>query len=197
MSGYPIPMMYFPEIVASSTWNPLDKGGSVVLSNGDLTATKSGAAYESVRGTIGKSAGALYFEMVVGSDSLNLILGVADSSFQLTTRYLGENNAGAKKSAGRSTTPTRFYRNLTNAASNSTVPAYGPGAVVGVGINFSTFTMTLYDGLTGTLIDTYVDASPWGTLYPAATIQEDAIVTLDTTGPYAFLPAGFVAWDSP
>lgn len=185
------------EPVAPSTWNPSDKGANVILSNGDLTATKAAAGYQSVRGVSGKSSGVRYFELVVGADSNSLILGVASSTFGLTGRYLGENNAGAKKSAGRADTPSFFYRNLTNAASNAAIAGFSAGAIVGIGVNFNTFTITIYNGATGALLASYTDASPWGTLYPAATMQNGGIVTLSAAGPFAFLPSGFVAWDSP
>lgn len=185
--------------VVSSLWNSADKGASVVLSNGDLTATKAGSGYQSVRGVNGKSSGARYFELLVvnSGSSGTFLMGVADATFTLTGRYLGEANAGAKKSAGR-TTATTFYRNLTNAAGNGpTSGAAGTGSVVGIGMDFSTFTMTIYNGLTGALLATYVDASPWGTMFPAVTLQNGGIVTLSAAGPFAFLPSGFVAWDSP
>jgi hypothetical protein len=185
--------------VPTSTWNPADKGASVVLSGGNLIAAKAAAGYQSVRGTISKSSGNRYFEITAVNTSggaIPLIVGVADAGFALTVRYLGEANAGAKKSAGRYGAGT-FFRNMTNAATNAAVAAYANGAVIGVGVNFSTFVISLYNGLTGALITSYTDATPWPALFPAATMQNGASCSLNTAGPFAFLPAGRVTWDSP
>lgn len=186
----------FSVVLPSSLWNSADKGASVTLSNGDLTATKAGSGYQSVRGVRGNTSGVRYFEIVVNSNpsSGDILLGVADSSFTLTGRYLGENNAGAKKSAGR-TLQTTWYRNLTNAASSAAIT--GGASAVGVGMDFSTFTITMYNALTGALLATYVDATPWGTMYPAVTLQNGGVVTLSAAGAFSFLPSGFVPWDSP
>lgn len=186
-------------VVPASTWNPSDKGASVVLSGGDYTATKAGSGYQSVRGVRGNSSGVRYYELsiVSGPSSGAYLVGVANSSFTLTGRYLGENNAGSKKSAGRGVGQGNWYRNLTNAASNAVIANVGTGALVGIGMNFSTFTITIYNALTGALLATYVDASPWGTMFPAATLQNGGVVTLIASGPFAFLPAGFIAWDAP
>ena len=143
----------------NSTWNPSDKGANVTLSGGNLTAVKNGSGYESVRGTESKISQRRYFEVTAvaaSGSSINLMVGVADSAFTLTGRYLGENNAGAKKSAGRYSNAT-FYRNLNNAASNAPTTAISAGTIVGIDIDFSASVMRLYDGATGSLLATFSD----------------------------------------
>jgi hypothetical protein len=179
----------------SSTWNPADKGANVVLSNGNITAAKAGSGYESVRGVNGKSSGKRYFEVTV-IDQTILLVGVADAGCTLTTRYIGENNAATKKSASWWSTGFRFA-NMTNAYSQLAVTGFGAGTIVGVGVDFATFTITFYLAATPTLVTTYVDSTPWPTLYPAMSMQTDGSGTLNALGPFTNLPSGFVAWDSP
>lgn len=74
-----------PPSVTYATWEASTKGASISLSNGDLTATLSGAGV--VRATIGKSSGKWYWEYHVDSVSGLMLLGFGDDS-------LGGNNYG-------------------------------------------------------------------------------------------------------
>ena len=69
------------------TWNPSDKSASIVLTNGNLTATQSGVSGPyGVRGTTSKTSGKYYFEVtVVTIASLFPSIGVADATHVLTT----------------------------------------------------------------------------------------------------------------
>lgn len=182
-----------------SVWNSADMGPNVTLSNGDKTASKSGAGYQSVRGSVGKSSGKRYFEItaVFANVTNNLLVGIADASFTLSGRYLGESNAGAKKSAGY-WWQGQFYRNLTNTASSASVTGYGNGAVIGVLVDFATFTISFINTSTGATIGSYTDATPWGTLFPAVTMEGNGTATLNASGPFviAALPSGSVRWDN-
>jgi hypothetical protein len=186
---------------SSSTWNPSDKGANVVLSNGDLSATYSGSGnYQSVRGTRGNTAGKRYFEYTatfVNGASARMMGGVADSGLVLANIHLGQNSVSAKKSAGYYSPNGRFYRNLTNAATDAAGTSYITGDVIGVEVDFSTFTLSFYASATGTLRHSYTDATPWGTLYPAVCLISSAICTLNATGPFVYTPSGVVAWDDP
>lgn len=185
----------------SSTWNPSDKEASVVLSNGNLTATKAGTGFQTVRGAAGKSSGVRYFEVTVdvaSSTTISVLIGAADSSFTYGLGlFIGQhNNASAKKSIGY-WSPGYIYDNLTNAgAETGGFPSYTVGAVVGVLLDFANFTVKYYDGLTGTLLHTDVDATPWGTFYPAITMRGGGKGTLNCLGPFTYLPSGAVEWDS-
>jgi hypothetical protein len=181
-------------------WNPLDKGPNVVLSNSNLTATKAAAGFQTVRGCISKSSGKRYFEInvvVASSSPTGILAGVADAGMALTVRYLGEANAGAKKSTGRWNAGF-WYRNLTNTGGFIASTTFGAGDVVGMEVDFAAFTIKLYNGLTGAQVGvTFTDATPWPALYPAMTMQGGGSGTLNSSGPFAFLPAGAVPWDDP
>lgn len=58
-----------PPSTTYATWNPSDKGGGVVLSNGNLTASVSTTPTDGgcVRSTIGKSSGKWYWEITANS----------------------------------------------------------------------------------------------------------------------------------
>ena len=75
---------------AGSMLNPSDKGGTITLSGGNLTATAS-AGNDNVRGTTSKSTGKKYFEVTIGSGAggNTLAVGIANSSAPLTVTGLG------------------------------------------------------------------------------------------------------------
>lgn len=70
-------------------WNSADKGANVVLDYADLSASMSGVI-EGVRATIGVSSGKYYWEFILQSSSAACIVGLANSSYSLTS-YLGVN----------------------------------------------------------------------------------------------------------
>lgn len=68
------------------TWNPLDMGTNITLSNGNRTATKSsGAAYRSLRSTLPMPDGG-YVEIIVGTGNASpfMMVGLANSSASLS-----------------------------------------------------------------------------------------------------------------
>lgn len=74
-----------------ATWNPADKGASIVLSGGDLAVTNStGGTWNSVRGTIGKSSGKWQFEVEItgGGPFVNVVIGVGLASANVDS-YVG------------------------------------------------------------------------------------------------------------
>jgi hypothetical protein len=197
----PLKLRDYPYGSVSSTWNPSDKGATVALSNGDLTAANAGGgSYQSIRGVRGNSAGKRYFEYTttfVNGAAARFIAGIADSGFALSTRHLGENNAGAKKSAGYYSATGVLFRNLTNAASSGAGTTYVTSDVIGVEVDFATFTIKFYFASTGVLRHTYVDATPWPTLYPAVSLIAGGSCTLNCLGPFVYTPPGVIAWDAP
>lgn len=75
-----------PEVRTYATWNPSDKSAGVILSSGDLTVSKSsGASCDWVRATIGKSSWKWYWEIVIGNIDNDAYIGIANSSFVLTS----------------------------------------------------------------------------------------------------------------
>ncbi len=53
-------------MTANTTWNPSDKTANITLSNGNLTAAGTNSSDGGVRGTTSKSAGLVYFEILLG-----------------------------------------------------------------------------------------------------------------------------------
>jgi hypothetical protein len=76
--------------VATATWNPSDKGASVTLTSGNLTAqcALTAASPDSVRATLSKTTGKWYWEITISSASGgtagNNVIGVANASFDVT-----------------------------------------------------------------------------------------------------------------
>src|SRR5690606_11857756 len=55
-------------VATYATWNPLDKSSLITLSNGNLTATRSGSnGNRLVRATIANSSGKEYFEVTINT----------------------------------------------------------------------------------------------------------------------------------
>lgn len=75
-----------------STWNPSDRGSSVVLSNGNKTA--QAFQINCVRGQLPHNQGVRQFEVLIGANTLRAaMLGVATSSAALTN-YPGSGAGG-------------------------------------------------------------------------------------------------------
>lgn len=77
--------------MAIVTWNPNDKGSSIILSNNNLIASGFTTTNNFVRATEGKTNGKWYFEYIVTTDNTNsrLWVGFANQSF---TNYSLPNN---------------------------------------------------------------------------------------------------------
>lgn len=70
-----------PFAITPTTWNPSDKAALITLSNGNRTATSTGAGNNNVRSIFSASSGKWYFEIAV--DNTNY-LGIAPSTQSLT-----------------------------------------------------------------------------------------------------------------
>lgn len=77
-------------LLTYATWNPSDKGASIILSSGNLSVTSSAAG--SVRSTVSKISGKWYWEsnIIVAGDA---IIGGGTSSATLTS-YVGSDIFG-------------------------------------------------------------------------------------------------------
>jgi len=74
------------------TWNPLDKGPNVTLSNGDLTmASSTGAVNGNVRANQGVSSGKWYWEIKFISGAYSMI-GIGDGLASLTSMSYTSNS---------------------------------------------------------------------------------------------------------
>lgn len=76
------------------TWNPLDKGTSVSLSNADKEASGAGNVFSSVRATAGRDEGYVEFELVAADGYASVVVGIGDASFSLAN-YPGATNKSA------------------------------------------------------------------------------------------------------
>ncbi len=76
------------------TWNPMDKGSGVTLSNGNLTATISGLS-SGVRASLGKSSGKWYWEYTIDT-MRNDEVGIANKSTKASWIYNGAYGDTAK-----------------------------------------------------------------------------------------------------
>jgi hypothetical protein len=150
------PLFAAPDI---ATWNPSDKNANITLTNGNRTATGTGAAgYQSARGTISKSAGKWYFETVFTTGPYDSGVGVATASQSLTT-WIGSGVASVAYYADGS-----VYSN----GKLATVATFTTGDVIGVLLDLDAATVTFRKNN----VDQYTKTSlPAGTWFPAMTVQ--------------------------
>ena len=192
----------------TSVWSAADAAaGSMTLSNGGLTVVASNsAAWQTVRGTISKTAGKLYVEFAGAaplSSNVNLF-GVASSGIDVTKNIGGSNYSGG---------PLPGYAlNEVSAGftSNYAPPHIQPhvGDVWALAVDFTAGNIWIAQNnvwlnssspATGTLpIISFVPATV-GALFPgmSLTVPADGVWTLQATAAsqkYA-PPSGFVAWD--
>jgi hypothetical protein len=67
--------------LAQTTWNPADKGSSISLSNGNLTATNTGTGFKTVRATVGKFSGKRCFQFTVNNATGQESIGWANTDW--------------------------------------------------------------------------------------------------------------------
>lgn len=176
-----------PEYRASSapaptyaTWNPADKGATVVLSGGDLGVTSgSGGTWNgsSVRATIGKSSGKWQFEVEIGALSgatVAVVVGVGKSTASLAS-FLGSDANG-----------WGYFGANGNKINNSTLTAFG--AV----FNATDVITCYYDADTGT-VGYLLNGADQGTIasgltgevFPMLSVYSSTITTLASFGEVA------------
>lgn len=142
------------------TWNPDDKGSTVVLSNDNLTASMGNYENGGARATKGVSSGKWYWEVKYDSSTPNsltsILVGVANFSTDMTTAL------------GNQTTQRSYY-SYTGKKCNGTALSYGSsysvGDVVGIALDMDNGTITFYkNGVSqGTA---FSDLKSLGTVYP-------------------------------
>jgi hypothetical protein len=205
-----LPGMATPMLIGSgnvvftvpTTWNPSDKNASIVLSNGNLTATgpvTTGAC--GVRGTNFRRTGKYYFEItVVSANDTNIgaYVGISDSTAASLTDFSGFSNANGFLYAS----PGGIYYN-TN-ATPTTGSTYLNADVISVAVNMSgrrifvaknnvwqTHTPGVgagWDYVTTSPITPYFLASTATTVAPAVTLNVGSSSFVYTK------PSGYLAW---
>lgn len=143
LTNFTVPTTAYPDsssTVTYATWNPSDKGGGVVLSNGNLTVSLSTTPTDggSVRSTIGKAAGKWYWEVTVGGTQSWSLPGVADASATIASSSVYVFSAGGY---GYYTSTGTKYN---NGVSTSYATGASPGDVIGVALDMDAGTLTFY-----------------------------------------------------
>lgn len=172
-----------------ATWNPNDKGPSVTLSNGNLTAVIPNSA-NSARGTLGVRSGKVFWEYTVDVGGW-LMLGVADADVPINasnytnahTRYLYAN--GGFYPSGGANSPGSFTT----------------GDVIGIALDMDNGTLTFYKNGVTTGVSWSNLKSIDGAIYPMITSgasSSGGTVTVNF-GATAFkysIPAGYQSYNS-
>lgn len=140
--------------VTYATWNPSDKGPSISLSGGNLSASMTGTFVELCRATIGKASGKWYWE-IVGCADVGPIQGVATTAPPANSSW-----------PGGDTTSYGWY--FAGSLYNNGAPVASPGGynstdVLGYALDATAGTLKLYKNNTLLLTQT-IGAGTW---YPA------------------------------
>jgi hypothetical protein len=140
------------------TWNPLNKGNDVTLSNGNLQAASPSASKDGVFGTIGVTSGKWYWEVTLtSSDSnTNAAIGVALGSVSP--------DAGSPSTAG-----VYFYASYNGSkwlstSDSSYGASYAAGDTIGVALDATSGTLIFYKN--GSTQGTATSSLSSGTYFP-------------------------------
>ena len=115
--------------VPTVTWNPADLGPNIVLSGGNLTATKTtNDALSSLRATLARSAGKYYFEVLIsgGGTSPFRLIGVANAAMSLNGSLNNANGWAYYQEDG-----SKRHNGINTAYGD----IYGVGDVIGVALD--------------------------------------------------------------
>lgn len=180
-----------------TTWDATAKGANVVLSSGDLVATKSGGGWQTTFGTVGKSSGKWQFEIVfvAGSSTNRPFASLSDKTniANLMTTYTGNPGATTLESMGYWGNGT-FYWNLTTGTSPTGVAVPGTSVtnVITVTLDLTQVTPEAQFYLNGSLQRT--QSLPSGkTWYPATSLQGGGSVRLVPSS-LTHPQSGFTDW---
>jgi hypothetical protein len=185
-----------------TTWNPDDIGTGLALSNGDLTAAKTGSAISrSGRATTSKTTGKKYFEVTAD--------GIA-TDFNLAAVCLAESTADLLTYFGRFTDSVAYYGDgsvYNNDAIVVSLAAYVQGATVGLAVDLDAGKAWFRDGsgsfgagdpTAGT--GEHFSFTPGTAYFPGFTVNDNSPADIVTAnfGATAFahtVPDGFLGWD--
>lgn len=199
---------------AVTTWNPSDKDSHITLSNGNETATETGAStntWYGVRGTTSKSSGKYVFEVTCSSvDGGNgFIWGLANSSWALSGNYLGSDGDAIGYQEGVGNVYFNGSTKISDTSWYYNASTY-PTAMIAVDLTaqlvwFYSPSSGQWNGdvignqnpATGTGGVTF---NVTGAVFPAFVLHNGSsadIATLNTVGSFVnAVPSGFVAWDA-
>jgi hypothetical protein len=198
----------------TTTWNPADKNANITLSNGNLTATSSGASTTAVRSTSSFSSGKVYFEITLSTVQTNIAVGFANSTESLTpSSGIGADNNALGFYA---VSPAQaVYLNASN-LSNGTV-ASSNGDIVYFAIDFTAQKVWVSSAVmrgastpwnnaaigsqnpsssTGGLSFATMAAGPYFIIFNDSTGGAVSVLNTGATAFNGTLPTGYSAWDA-
>ncbi len=170
--------------VTYTQWDPANKGANITLSGGDLTTTSSNIGL--VRALIGKSSGKWYWEVISGSTSTHMVIGVATSSATLNN-YTGSDAQG-----------WGYYGNGGGVFHSGSLigtgfTSYNNGDVIGCALDMDAQTIQFYlNGVANGSLITGLGA----TMYPSVGAGATGMINTTNFGATAFAytpPVGFNA----
>ena len=140
------------------TWNPLDKGSAVTLSNGNLTmASSTGFTNGNVRANKGVSSGKWYWEIKVISGTA-VMIGIGNINASLITQdWNAGNNA------------RMYYASIGNKYPGALAygATYAVNDVIGIALDMDAGTLTFYkNGISQGVAFTDIKSAVGTTIYP-------------------------------
>lgn len=141
-----------------TTWDPANKGSTMTLTNGNLTATASSAGHSAVRTVITAPVGGWYAEITVGPGNIFYDIGMANASFSIETQL----GATANSISYRASSGNIVKNNVSIFAAAT----YTVGAVIGIFHDATSNTIAFYKNGVLQYTVASVDA-PTGSLYMA------------------------------
>jgi len=176
-------------------WNPADKNPVITVSNGDRTIVTT-AGWASIRGTVGKSTGKWYYEIVADAVTANqYLMGIAD----LTTptgsmSYVG----GFPNSYSWGTTGVFVYYNGSGVVHGGS-GGLAAGDVLGLAFDADAHRVDIYKN--GVLqSSSWLDGMEANVFYPACALYETGQQATLNVLASQFLytpPTGYSAWETP
>lgn len=177
------------------TWNPSDKGANVSLTNSDLTAGSSSAAFASVRATLGRSSGKYYFEILCTTFG-STRTGLGDGAFSTST-YVGNSAKSAGHVSGANT-------NSGFTLDNSGTLTLANGDVLGFAVDgtagkawVSKNNVWQLSGNPTAGTGQWISWTPPITIYPATSVYETSVsftLRTKTSQISGSVPSGFSVW---
>ncbi|MDQ7094238.1 Ig-like domain-containing protein [Desulfosporosinus sp. PR] len=187
-----LPTVSFAE--GNVTWNPDDKGSSIVLSDGSLLdVSKSANSWCGIRATVGRESGKYYWEVTVnnvgttaGGDFFDI--GIANKNFNINGQSAGSinvaayGNAGMKRGFGADG-PTGVYSTFTT------------GDVIGVLLDLDAHTIAFQKN--GTLqFSGSISGTTWYPMISFYCINATATTNFGATSFKYTIPSGYQPYDS-
>lgn len=119
------------------TWNPLDQGGSIILSNGNLDVTTPSSGIPTIRGTLAVSSGKWFYEFTVTSGAASIgFLKISDS---LSSILGGTSGGYSYYSEG-----SNYTKKINNNVQTDYGSSFLPGDIIGVALDLDVGTITFY-----------------------------------------------------